>query len=81
MAPHAFDGAHCNDSGEDTMCYVSSTTPDTGGPDFDYNNDDYWDPIANPRLTTAAKLGHWTVNLSSFICPTTGCDSANVPER
>lgn len=53
-APHAFDGAHCNDSAEDTMCYTSATTPDTGQPDFDYNNDDYWDPIANPPCPTPA---------------------------
>jgi hypothetical protein len=82
VAPHAFDGAHCNDSGEDTMCYTSATTPDTGGPAFDYNNDDYWDPAANPSYgalypATApnGKLGWWTVNLSSFLCNTpTSCD-------
>jgi hypothetical protein len=84
VAPHAFDGAHCNDSAEDTMCYRSATTRDTGGPAFDYNNDDYWDPLANPSYGPAypvtapgGKLGWWTVNLSAFLCNTpTSCDAA-----
>lgn len=29
VAPSAFDGAHCNDSAEDTMCYTSATSLDT----------------------------------------------------
>ena len=77
VAPHAFDGAHCNDSGEDTMCYTFADSVDTGGPDFDYRNDDYWDPLANPTYplpypSTAAngKLPWWTVNLSSYLCNT-----------
>ena len=69
VAPHAFDGAHCNDSAEDVMCYTSQTSNDTGGAAFDWNNDDYWDPAANPALATAVKLPWWTVNLSRFVCP------------
>lgn len=80
VAPHAYDGAHCDDSGEDTMCYTSATSLDTGGPDFDYNNDDYWDPAANPKLGSQIRLPWWTANLSKFICPTTGCGSASTPE-
>ena len=79
-APHSFDDAHCDDSAEDTMCYTSATSVDTGGPVFDYNNDDYWDPAANPGATDA-KLTHWTVNLSRFVCPFGGdCTRPNVPE-
>jgi hypothetical protein len=78
VAPHAFDGAHCNDSAEDVMCYTSATSNDTGGYDFDYNNDDYWDAAADPTPSNAvAKLGWWTVNLSKYVCPTTGCENAN----
>ena len=77
-APHAFDGAHCNDSAEDTMCYVFSDTPDTGPAVFDYNNDDYWDPVA---AGDTAKLPWWTVNLSRFVCPPGGdCSKPNTPE-
>lgn len=79
VAPHAYDGAHCNDSGEDTMCYTAATSVDTGGPDFDYNNDDYWDPAANPKLGSQGRLPWWTANLSKFICPTTGCGSPSTP--
>lgn len=46
-APHAFDGAHCNDAYEDTMCYPSSPKRADGSYHsrfFDYGNDDYWDP-------------------------------------
>ncbi len=42
VAPHAFDGAHCNDSAEDVMCYTSATSNDTGTTgEFDYRKDDY----------------------------------------
>ena len=75
QAPHAYDKAHCDDSAEDTMCYTGQTNVDPGGADFDYNNDDYWDPLANPRYVgtypeTApeGKLPWWTVNLSAFLC-------------
>jgi hypothetical protein len=72
VAPHAFDGAHCNDSGEDVMCYTSATSNDTGLPAFDYRNDDYWDPLP-------AKLAWWTVNLSRYVCPAAGCASPATP--
>jgi hypothetical protein len=71
-APHAFDGAHCNDAAEDTMCYPGSPRV-TDGPFriryFDYGNDDYWDP-------PGGALDHWTVDLSPFLCPDATC---NVP--
>ena len=77
-APNAFDGAHCDDSPEDTMCYTSATSGvDTGDAAFDHGNDDYWDPVAAGR---SGKLAWWTVNLSKFVCPTSGCDQANTPE-
>src|SRR3954454_284491 len=43
VAPHAFDGAHCNDAYEDTMCYSNSPLVADGdrGQFFDYGNDDY----------------------------------------
>jgi hypothetical protein len=71
-APHAFDGAHCDDAYEDTMCYSTAPMRANGsrGLYFDYGNDDYWDPPAG------APLGWWTVNLSRFLCPDTTC---NVP--
>ncbi|HEX2700253.1 MAG TPA: hypothetical protein VHM89_08645 [Acidimicrobiales bacterium] len=77
-APNAFDGAHCDDSNEDTMCYVFTTAPDTGGATFDYGNDDYWDPVA---AGGSAKLPWWTVNLSRFVCPPGGdCTKPNIAE-
>ena len=79
-APNEFDGAHCDDSAEDTMCYTSVATTDTGGPAFDFGNDDYWDPVANPALRSTAKLGWWTVNLSKYVCPKAGCRAASTPE-
>ena len=79
VAPSSFDDAHCNDSAEDVMCYTSQTSNDTGSPAFDWNTDDYWDPVGG-------KLGWWTVNLSRFICPPASsgtssptCSSANRP--
>lgn len=77
-APNAFDGAHCDDSAEDTMCYVFADTPDTGGASFDHGNDDYWDPVA---AGGTGKLPWWTVNLSRFVCPPGGdCSRPNTPE-
>lgn len=61
-APNAFDGAHCDDSAEDVMCYASRTTFDSGTEAFDYRNDDYWDP-------PGGALPWWTVNLSKYVCP------------
>ena len=74
-APNAFDGAHCDDSAEDVMCYRSETSVDTGPAAFDYGNDDYWDPLAGAG--GAGKLGWWSVNLSRFVCPPTGCGDPN----
>ena len=82
VAPHAYDGAHCNDSAEDTMCYVSANSIDTGPADFDYGNDDYWDPAANPSYGgTPGKLPWWTVNLSAFLCdsPASCHQAASLP--
>ena len=58
VAPNAFDGAHCDDSAEDIMCYTSATSNDTGDPAFDYANDDYW----------GGGLTWWTVDLNRFVC-------------
>ena len=88
VAPNAFDGAHCDDSNEDVMCYEQPDAPDTGAAVFDWGTNDYWDPIANPdKLTNPSlagdgveKLPWWTVNLSQYICPTTGCQNPNTPE-
>lgn len=70
VAPHAFDGAHCDDAYEDTMCY--SQAPKVGGGQrgqfFDYGNDDYWDP---PQ---GAALPWWTTNLNRFLCPDAACN-------
>src|SRR4051812_2775009 len=68
-APHAFDGSHCNDAIEDTMCYSNSPRVATGqrGTFFDYRNDDYWDPAGGA-------LPWWTVNLNRFLCPDTSCN-------
>jgi hypothetical protein len=71
-APHAFDGAHCNDAAEDTMCYPGSPRV-TDGPFhiryFDYGDDDYWDP-------QGGGLDHWTVDMSPFLCPDATCNVA-----
>lgn len=79
-APNAFDGAHCNDDQEDVMCYEQNATFDSGNiPQFDYNNDDYWDvgatKTANPG--PGQKLPWWTLNLSKYVCPLAGCAAAN----
>jgi hypothetical protein len=75
-APHAFDGSHCNDAIEDTMCYSNSPRVSTGqrGLFFDYRNDDYWDPPAG------AALPWWTVNLNRFLCPDATCNLAPGPD-
>jgi hypothetical protein len=89
VAPHAFDGAHCDDSAEDVMCYTSATSYDHGDLAFDFGNDDYWDPIADRTgnnllpgapVPEAQKLPWWTVNLSRYICPIEGCSSPSTPE-
>ena len=78
-APNAFDGAHCDDDNNDTMCYTAVGTYQVTSPDaqFDYGKDDYWDrgaekPTAqNPdgSPNTNERLGWWTLNLSRYICP------------
>nr|MDP8943759.1 hypothetical protein [Actinomycetota bacterium] len=71
-APHAFDGAHCDDAYEDTMCYSRAPRRSSGHYQslfFDYGNDDYWDPPGG------APLPWWTVNLSRFVCPTPACNA------
>src|SRR5215212_8453107 len=75
VAPHAFDGSHCNDAYEDTMCYSNSPRVADGqrGLFFDYGNDDYWDPPA----PGASPLPWWTVNLNRFLCPDANCNLAD----
>jgi hypothetical protein len=88
-APH-YAGGHCNDNGNDLLCFSQSTIPydaNLGGYYFDYGNDDYWDPAADPTSGSTQRLAWWTVNLSRFICPPTAnsetgalradCGSAN----
>ncbi|MEA2468462.1 MAG: hypothetical protein QOJ57_2588 [Thermoleophilaceae bacterium] len=69
VAPHAFDGAHCNDAYEDTMCYSNSPQVGDGGRGefFDYGNDDYWS-------LPGAPLAWWTVDENRFLCPDTTCN-------
>ncbi len=71
-APNAFDGSHCDDAAEDTMCYSSAPQVANGqrGLFFDYRNDDYWDPPAG------APLPWWTVTLNRFVCPDADCNVA-----
>jgi hypothetical protein len=69
-APSAFDGAHCDDAYEDTMCYANAPRRASGEYHalfFDYGNDDYWDP-------QGGSLPRWTVNLSRFLCPGIDCN-------
>jgi hypothetical protein len=78
VAPHAFDGAHCNDAYEDTMCYSNSPLVADGdsGQFFDYGNDDYWSLPGRP-------LAWWTVDLSRFLCDDATCNAVGadgVPE-
>jgi hypothetical protein len=70
QAPH-YDAGHCNDHGNDVLCRSASAIPydPEGGRHFDYGNDDYWDPAADPASDSTDKLGWWTVNLSRFLCP------------
>lgn len=79
VARHAFDGAHCNDDKNDAMCYTAQSryTSDGDG-QFDYQNDDYWDPGAtksgNPE-TPSDKVrdrrgrAFWATNLNRYVCP------------
>lgn len=72
VAPNAFDGSHCADAFEDTMCYSQAPRVADGrrGQFFDYGNNDYWDP---PR---GANLPWWTANLNRFLCPDAACNVA-----
>src|SRR3954469_3911550 len=69
VAPHAFDGSHCNDAYEDTMCYPNSPLVGDGqrGRLFDYGNDDYWSLPGSP-------LPWWTVDENRFLCPDASCN-------
>jgi hypothetical protein len=68
-APHAFDGSHCNDAYEDTMCYTNAPLVADGqrGKYFDWGNDDYWS-------LPGAPLAWWTVDLNRFLCPDASCN-------
>jgi hypothetical protein len=70
LAPHAFDGSHCDDAYEDTMCYSNAPKVADGqrGRFFDYGNDDYWSPPGG------APLPWWTVDLNRFLCPDASCN-------
>jgi hypothetical protein len=69
VAPHAFDGSHCNDAYEDTMCYPNAPlrADGTRGRFFDYGNDDYWSLPGSP-------LPWWTVDENRFLCPDASCN-------
>ena len=76
-APSAFDGAHCDDAYEDTMCYPLAPRRASGEANalfFDFGNDDYWDPAG-------AQLPNWSVNLSRFVCPTADCNGRTADAR
>jgi hypothetical protein len=79
VAPNAYDGAHCNDSPEDVMCNIVRGAADTGDATVDWRRDDYWDPAADPAAGSDRRLSWWTINLSRFICPTSGCSQPNSP--
>jgi hypothetical protein len=70
VAPHAFDGSHCDDAYEDTMCYPSAPFVASGqrGQFFDYGNDDYWS-------LPGAPLPWWTVDENRFLCPDASCNA------
>ena len=92
LAPNAFDGAHCDDDNNDTMCYTGQASDQVSSeePQFDYAKNDYWDVGATrpttlddgyPRASTE-KLGWWALNLSKYVCPpapngTVNCASPN----
>src|SRR3954464_8050019 len=69
VEPHAFDGSHCNDAYEDTMCYPNSPLVGDGqrGQFFDYGNDDDWSLPGSP-------LPWWTVDENRFLCPAASCN-------
>jgi hypothetical protein len=58
------------------MCYPQAPKRASGEFNalfFDYGNNDYWDPPSGPTLP------RWTVNLSSFVCPTADCNLSGRP--
>src|SRR4051812_631465 len=69
VAPHAFDGSHCNDAYEDTMCYSNSPQVAEGkrGTFFDYGNDDYWS-------LPGAPLAWGTVDETRSLSPDASCN-------
>lgn len=74
QAPNAYDGAHCDDAYEDTMC---ESGPGKGrgarrNEYFDFGNDDYWSPPGG------APLPWWTLELSRFLCHEADCNVAPV---
>lgn len=68
-APHNDGSGHCNDAREDIMC--GNAPSRGGGPYVDWGEDDYWDP-------PGGQLGWWAVNLSRYICPTSGCNDVRL---
>ena len=78
-APNAFDGAHCDDDNNDTMCYTGAAIDQVSSPaaQFDHGKDDYWDPGASKPTTQnpdgspsgADRLPWWALNLSRYVCP------------
>lgn len=59
------------------MCYTADADHNSGSAQFDFGHNDYCDPFAAPNSGSMAKLSWWTTNLSSWVCPTTGCGCAN----
>lgn len=78
QATHHYSG-HVNDSSNDLMSNGAGPTPHDPvlGAFYDFGNDDYWDPAADPASGSNAILRWWTVNLSRFICPVSGCGYPN----
>ena len=70
-------GYHCDDNANDVMCLNASAITYSGGTLYDYGRDDYWDPAADPTSGSSQRLPWWTVNLSRFVCPASGCAQPN----
>lgn len=73
-ALHAFDGAHCNDDDNDTMCYIGAATHDSGAAQFDFGKDDYWDLGASKPTADPLNDGYPTVSAEKL-----GWDTAKSP--
>jgi hypothetical protein len=86
VAPNNNAG-HCKDNRNDVLCNAGPAPYDPSlGMYIDYNDDDYWDPAADPDSGSTRKLGWWTVNLNRFLCPpaapgarTADCTQPNRP--